>query len=105
MTKTHDADIAFIRQLAELLKETDLSEIEVAREFGEDEQLKVRVLDHLAQGPRHADRQILDADRAAHDISEGLSIQHSPLLLWRPRDAMLQVRKQDGGARKFVRTG
>jgi len=43
MTKTHDADIAFIRQLAELLRETDLSEIEVKREYGEDDQLEVRV--------------------------------------------------------------
>ncbi len=43
MTKHHDADIAFIRQLAELLRETELTEIEVAREYGEDDQLKVRV--------------------------------------------------------------
>jgi acetyl-CoA carboxylase biotin carboxyl carrier protein len=43
MSRTHDADIAFIRQLAELLKETELTEIEVEREFGEDDQLKVRV--------------------------------------------------------------
>lgn len=43
MSKTHDSDIAFIRQLAELLRETDLSEIEVEREYGEDDQLKVRV--------------------------------------------------------------
>ncbi len=43
MTKHHDADIAFIRQLAELLRETELTEIEVAREYGEEDQLKVRV--------------------------------------------------------------
>jgi acetyl-CoA carboxylase biotin carboxyl carrier protein len=43
MTRTHDADIAFIRQLAELLRETELTELEVEREYGEDDQLKVRV--------------------------------------------------------------
>jgi acetyl-CoA carboxylase biotin carboxyl carrier protein len=43
MNEKHDADIAFIRQLAELLTDTDLSEIEVDREYGKDDQLKVRV--------------------------------------------------------------
>ncbi|MFO7854285.1 MAG: acetyl-CoA carboxylase biotin carboxyl carrier protein [Paracoccaceae bacterium] len=43
MSKTHDADIDFIRQLAALLTETELSEIEVKREWGEDDQLSVRV--------------------------------------------------------------
>jgi acetyl-CoA carboxylase biotin carboxyl carrier protein len=43
MSKTHDADIDFIRQLAALLTETELSEIEVKREWGEDDQLQVRV--------------------------------------------------------------
>ncbi|MEL6601466.1 MAG: acetyl-CoA carboxylase biotin carboxyl carrier protein [Pseudomonadota bacterium] len=42
------ADIAFIRALAELLKETDLAEIEVERKFGEDDELEVRV---SRQGP------------------------------------------------------
>lgn len=51
MSKTHDSDIAFIRQLAELLRETDLSEIEVEREFGEDDQLKVRVSRHSSVAP------------------------------------------------------
>ena len=43
MSKSHESDIAFIRQLAELLRETDLSEIEVEREFNKDDTLKVRV--------------------------------------------------------------
>ncbi|MFT4791933.1 MAG: acetyl-CoA carboxylase biotin carboxyl carrier protein [Paracoccaceae bacterium] len=51
MSKTHDSDIAFIRQLAELLRETDLSEIEVEREFGEDDHLKVRVSRHSTVAP------------------------------------------------------
>jgi acetyl-CoA carboxylase biotin carboxyl carrier protein len=48
MTKSHESDIAFIRQLAELLRETDLSEIEVEREFGKEDTLKVRVGRHSA---------------------------------------------------------
>ncbi len=48
MTASHDADVAFIRQLAELLNETDLSEIEVAREYAEDDQLRVRVTREVA---------------------------------------------------------
>ena len=36
-------DTAFIRALAELLRETDLSEIEVTRAYGEDERLSVRL--------------------------------------------------------------
>ncbi|MBY5972981.1 acetyl-CoA carboxylase biotin carboxyl carrier protein [Ferrimonas balearica] len=41
--KTHDADVAFIQALAELLRENDLTELEVKREYGKDDQLNVRV--------------------------------------------------------------
>lgn len=41
--KTHDADVAFIKALAELLRENDLTELEVKREYGKDDQLDVRV--------------------------------------------------------------
>ena len=51
MSKHHEADIAFIRQLAELLRETELSEIEVEREYGEDDQLRVRVTRQLHAAP------------------------------------------------------
>jgi acetyl-CoA carboxylase biotin carboxyl carrier protein len=37
------SDVAFIRALAELLAETELTEIEVARKFSEDDELEVRV--------------------------------------------------------------
>ena len=44
MTDTrHDADVAFIKSLAELLRENDLTELEVKREYGEDDALNVRV--------------------------------------------------------------
>ena len=41
--KNHDSDVAFIQALAELLRENDLTELEVMREYGEDDSLNVRV--------------------------------------------------------------
>ena len=43
MTKNHDSDVAFIKALAELLRENDLTELEVMREYGDDDSLNVRV--------------------------------------------------------------
>ena len=43
MSKTTETDIAFIRALAEILRESELSEIEVSRESGGDDELKVRL--------------------------------------------------------------
>ncbi|KEJ90168.1 acetyl-CoA carboxylase biotin carboxyl carrier protein [Sulfitobacter donghicola] len=44
MTKnTHDGDVAFIRALAELLNENDLTELQVKRDYAEDDSLNVRV--------------------------------------------------------------
>ncbi len=40
---THDGDVAFIQALAELLRENDLSELQVKREYGEADSLNVRV--------------------------------------------------------------
>ena len=40
---THDADVAFIKALAELLRDNDLTELQVKREYGEDDSLNVRV--------------------------------------------------------------
>jgi acetyl-CoA carboxylase biotin carboxyl carrier protein len=41
--KTNDADVAFIRALAELLNENDLTELQVKREYAESDSLNVRV--------------------------------------------------------------
>lgn len=44
MTKpSHDSDVAFIKALAELLRENDLTELQVKRDYGEDDSLNVRV--------------------------------------------------------------
>lgn len=39
----HDADVAFIKALAEVLNANDLTELEVKREYGDDDTLNVRV--------------------------------------------------------------
>lgn len=41
--KTHDSDVEFIQALAELLRENDLTELQVKRDYGEDDSLNVRV--------------------------------------------------------------
>ncbi len=41
--KTHEADVAFIKALAELLQENDLTELKVKRDYGADDSLDVRV--------------------------------------------------------------
>lgn len=40
---THEADVAFIKALAELLRDNDLTELEVKRDYSEDDSLNVRV--------------------------------------------------------------
>lgn len=44
--KSHEADVEFIRALAELLRENDLTELQVKRDYGEDDSLNVRVSRH-----------------------------------------------------------
>ncbi len=44
--KTHEADVAFIQALAELLRENDLTELQVKREYSDDNSLNVRVSRH-----------------------------------------------------------
>ncbi len=41
--KPHDTDVAFIKALAELLRDNDLTELEVKREYAKDDGLNVRV--------------------------------------------------------------
>ena len=47
--KNHDADVAFIQALAELLRENDLTELQVKRDYGADDSLNVRVSRHMQQ--------------------------------------------------------
>lgn len=47
----HETDVAFIKALAELLRENDLSELRVKREYGEDDRLDVSVSRIMAVAP------------------------------------------------------
>ena len=40
---SHDSDVSFIRALAELLRANDLTELQVKRDYGENDSLNVRV--------------------------------------------------------------
>lgn len=51
MSNETDKDITFIKALAEILHTSDLSEIEVEREYGEDNELKVRLSRASAVAP------------------------------------------------------
>jgi acetyl-CoA carboxylase biotin carboxyl carrier protein len=43
-----EADVAFVEALARVLKDNDLAEIEVTREYGEDDELQVRLSRYAA---------------------------------------------------------
>jgi len=49
--KTHEADVAFIKALAEMLRDNDLTELQVKRDYGDDDSLNVRVSRHIAAMP------------------------------------------------------
>jgi acetyl-CoA carboxylase biotin carboxyl carrier protein len=51
---THDGDVTFIRALAELLRDNDLAEIEVKREYGDNGRLNVRVSKSGPAAPAYA---------------------------------------------------
>ncbi|MEM7711923.1 MAG: acetyl-CoA carboxylase biotin carboxyl carrier protein [Pseudomonadota bacterium] len=52
MTGKHDDDVAFIKALAELLRDSDLSEIEVRRDYGDDDSLDIRLARHADVAPQ-----------------------------------------------------
>ncbi len=49
--RDHDADVSFVQALAELLRENDLTELEVSREYGTDDTLNVRVARQIMAAP------------------------------------------------------
>jgi len=51
MSKNVEQDVAFIRAMAELLQESELTEIEVAREYADNDELKVRLTRAVAAAP------------------------------------------------------
>jgi len=49
--RPQESDVEFIRALAEMLRENDLTEIEVSRDYAEDDALNVRVARQYASAP------------------------------------------------------
>jgi len=49
--KSNDGDVQFVSALAELLRDHDLSELEVTRDFGEDDSITVRVARQSSAAP------------------------------------------------------
>ncbi|QDL92969.1 acetyl-CoA carboxylase biotin carboxyl carrier protein [Paroceanicella profunda] len=79
MGNKYEHDVAFIRALADLLRESDLSEIEVKREFGEDDALNVRVARQMAAAPAPAPMQsYAPAPMAAPAPSAAASAPQAP---------------------------
>jgi acetyl-CoA carboxylase biotin carboxyl carrier protein len=81
MTKnTHDADVAFIRALAELLNENDLTELQVKRDYAEDDSLNVRVSRKPPQQVMAAPQQMQMPQQAQHSAPAPApaSPSHSP---------------------------
>lgn len=49
--RNHDSDVAFVQALAKMLRANDLSELEVVRDFGDDDTLSVRVARQIEAAP------------------------------------------------------
>ncbi|PCJ04749.1 MAG: acetyl-CoA carboxylase, biotin carboxyl carrier protein [Rhodobacteraceae bacterium] len=49
--KTHEADVAFIKALAEMLRDNDLTELQVKRDYGGEDSLNVRVSRQVTMMP------------------------------------------------------
>ena len=80
--KTHDDDVAFIKALAELLQENDLTELQVKRDYGADDSLNVRVSrrqEIAAPAPTPAPASYAQA-RSAGSSFAGFSLHNSVLL-------------------------
>ncbi len=52
--RPHESDVQFVKALAELLRENDLTEIEVRREYGDEDTIDVRVARQTAPTPAAA---------------------------------------------------
>ena len=53
-TTSHDSDVSFIKALAELLRDNDLTELQVKRDYADNDSLNVRVSRQLQGAPAAA---------------------------------------------------
>lgn len=113
MTKnTHDGDVAFIRALAELLNENDLTELQVKREYAEDDSLNVRVSRKppqqiMAQQPMQAApaaMQVAAAAVAAPEVAAGADPSSDPGAVSSPMVGTVYT-SPEPGAPAFITVG
>ena len=107
--RPQETDIEFIKALAELLRANDLSEIEVSRDYGDDDALTVRVARNLVAAPAPAAAATVPlavaipsaaaaAPAAATDPAEDPGVVPSPMV----GTVYLQA---EPGAAPFVKVG
>jgi acetyl-CoA carboxylase biotin carboxyl carrier protein len=113
MTKnTHDGDVAFIRALAELLNENDLTELQVKREYAEDDSLNVRVSRKppqqiMAQQPMQAApaaMQVAAAATAAPEAAAGTDPSSDPGVVSSPMVGTVYTSPEPGSP-AFITVG
>lgn len=75
--KNHDSDVSFIKELAKLLREQDLSELEVRRNYADNDNLNVRVARQI-QNNVQSDTSILPSVKADERVTESKVLGDSP---------------------------
>lgn len=74
----HDADVAFIEALAALLRENDLTELQVKREYGDSDCLNVRVSRMVQAAPVAAAPAAAPASAASAAVSASAAVTDDP---------------------------
>ncbi|OIP86980.1 MAG: acetyl-CoA carboxylase, biotin carboxyl carrier protein [Rhodobacterales bacterium CG2_30_65_12] len=107
--KIRDNDVAFIKALAELLAENDLTELEVKREYGEADKLNVRVskggtvTQVIAAAPAAAPQAAPNAATAPAAPADGDPANH-PGAVTSPMVGTVYLQSEPGAA-PFVKVG
>ncbi|THH38071.1 acetyl-CoA carboxylase biotin carboxyl carrier protein [Aliishimia ponticola] len=112
MTKSkHDADVAFISALAELLRENDLTELQVKREYAEADSLNVRVsrqtntvVTHAAPAAPAVAVDAAPAAAPAAAASEAADPASHPGAVVSPMVGTVYMQAEPGAA-PFIKTG
>ncbi len=68
-TKKLDSDVEFIKALSEILRDNDLTEIEVSRDYGESDSIDVRVAREIHMAPVAAPAPVAAAPVAAAPVA------------------------------------
>ena len=84
--KTHDNDVAFIKALAEVLRDNDLTELHVKREYAESDWLNVRIAKQTQAAPAQVVMQApaaaaMPAPAAAEPVAAAAAVRRPMRLL------------------------